>query len=74
MSLDNEWLSTAQAADYASVSPALLKKLRGTKHGPAYHAPSRRLVRYRKSDIDAWLSASRRSSTFDDRAAEGAAA
>lgn len=58
-------LTEAEAADYIGMSCAYLKKARvsGTignrTPGPSFHRMGRRVVRYSRADLDAWL-ASRR--------------
>ena len=58
-------LTTAEAAVILSLSPRTLEQLRVKGDGPPYFALGRRAVRYRRSDLDAWLDARRRKSTSD---------
>lgn len=55
-----EYMTTAQAAAYTGISQAKLEKLRYTGKGCCYirlgTSPTKAVVRYRKSDLDAWLS------------------
>lgn len=43
-----------EAADYLGLTPTYMHSLRRTKRGPAIIKPSPRVIRYRKSDLDAW--------------------
>ena len=54
---------TAQCAAYTGLSPAYLEKLRCVGGGPRFLKYGRRAVRYAKRDVDAWMNASRYSST-----------
>jgi excisionase family DNA binding protein len=47
-------LTTQEAARYLSLSPRTLERLRLDGSGPRY-CKLRRSVRYRQSDLDAWL-------------------
>lgn len=49
------WMDTEKAALYIDCKPATLKTWRGDGEGPRYYAVSRRLVRYHKDDLDAFL-------------------
>lgn len=49
-----EWLSTAEAAEYLSLSRSHLNKLRCIGGGPRFSAATR-AIRYRRSDLDAWM-------------------
>ena len=55
-----EYMTTAQAAAYTSISQAKLEKLRYTGRGSRYirlgTSPTKAIVRYRKADLDEWLS------------------
>lgn len=55
-----EYMTTAQAAAYTGISQAKLEKLRYTGKGCPYirlgTSPTKAVVRYRKSDLDKWLS------------------
>jgi excisionase family DNA binding protein len=54
-----EWLAPKQAAVYIGVSPKTLENWRSHKRrvtdGPPFSRVSGRLVRYRRSDLDAWM-------------------
>jgi excisionase family DNA binding protein len=52
----NAWLTPREASDYARVNPITLK--RAVKAGTlqAFRVNSGRLLRYRREDLDAWLS------------------
>lgn len=49
-----EWLSTAEAAEYLSLSRSHLNKLRCIGGGPRFSAATR-AIRYRRADLDAWM-------------------
>ena len=57
-------LSPADAAEYLGVSAKFLATLRCSGGGPRYALLSSRMVRYRRADLDAWLSERLRNSTF----------
>lgn len=52
-----QYLDTTAAARYIGLSGALLEKLRHYGGGPLYIKAGRRILRYRISDIDAWMAA-----------------
>jgi predicted DNA-binding transcriptional regulator AlpA len=47
---------TPQAAAYTGLAATYLEKLRSVGGGPRFLRYGRRAVRYRKSDLDAWMS------------------
>lgn len=51
---DAEWLSTAEAAYYLGVATQTLYKWRWLGEGPPA-ARAGRVVRYRRTELDAWL-------------------
>jgi predicted DNA-binding transcriptional regulator AlpA len=55
---ENQYLDTAQAAHYIGFSKSSLEAWRLEKRGPTFLKPSGR-VKYRKSDLDAFMDASR---------------
>jgi predicted DNA-binding transcriptional regulator AlpA len=61
----NGVLRTPQAAAYVGLSASTLEKFRLTGNGPAYQKAGPKIVVYRVEDLDAWLSARRRTSTSD---------
>jgi predicted DNA-binding transcriptional regulator AlpA len=65
MSTVNHVLRTPQAAAYVGLSTSTLEKLRLTGNGPVYQKAGPKIVVYRIEDLDAWLSAHRRTSTSD---------
>ncbi len=67
-------LTTAQAAAIFCLSPRTLEQLRVKGGGPPYFALGKRAVRYRRSDLNAWLDARRRESTSDPGPDESGAA
>lgn len=52
------WLTPAEAAIYLGVSVATLSRWRSLKTGPRVAAPAPRLIRYAKTDLDAFLTGS----------------
>ncbi len=63
-SIASAFLSVDAAATYAGLSASTFNKLRLTGKGPVYFQPTRRVF-YKKDDLDAWMGASRRSSTSE---------
>ena len=57
--------STGAAAQQLGLSPRTLEKWRLTGEGPPYLKLSPHAVRYRMSDIEAWLGQRQRTSTSD---------
>ncbi len=53
--MDLEIMSSREAAEYLSLSMVTLKLWRRDGFGPPYIQVHKRLVRYRKVDIDQWL-------------------
>ena len=55
-----EYMTTDEAAKYTGISRAKLEKLRYTGKGCCYirlgSSPTKAIVRYRKNDLDEWLS------------------
>ncbi len=58
-----EYLSTKQAARYLGVSYQYLEVQRCHGDGPPYLTLGRRMVRYLKSDLDAWATSQRKTHT-----------
>lgn len=56
-------LTTEEAAEVLSVSAQFLRKHRMTGNGPPFVSVSRRCVRYRREDLDAWIAERLHSST-----------
>lgn len=54
----DRFLDTAQAAHYLGYSMSTLEWYRGDGRGPEYYKTGRR-VRYKKSDLDAYIEAGR---------------
>lgn len=52
---DDNWLNPAQAAAYLGVAVSTLAKWRVSGTGPPFHRPRPRIVRYLRSDLDAWF-------------------
>ncbi len=51
----NRWLTTADAAEYLDMKKGTLEKWRFLKKGPRYYKIGKKQVRYRKSDLEAFL-------------------
>lgn len=51
------FLSGAEAAAYLGLEPRAMETMRREKRGPRYLKPTERLVRYKVSDLDAYLEA-----------------
>ena len=62
--MDQALLNVTEAAAHVGLSASTLNKLRLTGEGPPYFKLRTR-VRYRLSDLDAWIGAHRRHSTSD---------
>ncbi|MDH3668712.1 MAG: helix-turn-helix domain-containing protein [Paracoccaceae bacterium] len=54
-----EFVGIEEAAKICDVTPAGLKAMRDTARGPTYSKPTPRIVRYRVSDLEAWLASNR---------------
>ena len=63
--MEDRFITTEQAADYLSVAPSSLVKLRHYGGGPKFYKLGAR-VRYKRSDLDAWATAGACTSTTDD--------
>jgi hypothetical protein len=57
-------MRTAAASEYLGVPKSTLEKMRMTGRGPAF-VKDKRLVIYRKQDLDAWLAARVRQCTVE---------
>ncbi len=55
----SEYLSTIQAAEFLTVSVGTLEVWRSTKRYAIPYIKCGRLVRYRRSDLEAWLESRR---------------
>jgi len=55
MSADDRLLPPREAAEYLGVGLIALRDWRYRRIGPPYIRLGHRTVRYRKSDLDAWL-------------------
>jgi hypothetical protein len=56
-------MNTVEAAAFLRVSPRTLEDLRYRGGGPVYHKLGRRLVRYLRSSLEAFLEAGARTNT-----------
>ena len=52
----NAWLTPREASDYARVNPVTLKRAVKAGKLQAFRINGGRLLRYRREDLDAWLS------------------
>lgn len=57
------------ASHYTGLSPSMLAKLRRVGGGPRVLSYSRRAIRYRVSDLDAWMTARTFTNTSERAAA-----
>jgi len=57
---DADWLRPRDVERQFGIGRQTLANWRSVGRGPAYITVSRRLVLYRRSDIEAWLAARRR--------------
>lgn len=58
-----DYLTIDQAATYLQMSRGSLAQLRYLGKGPKYIALTKKAIRYRPTDIDAWADASERAGT-----------
>lgn len=63
---DREWFNTKQAAAYIGLQPNTLEVLRTKGDGPKYTKPSRNIVRYKRTDLDAYLVKNGRRNTSEN--------
>ena len=47
--------SPVKAAKYVGISEAALRLWRSEGKGPRYYKAGQKLIRYRRSDLDAWI-------------------
>ena len=62
---EQNYLNTKHAADYLSISPSTLNRLRVTGKGPRYAKACRRVI-YESVDLDAWVKARKRNFTREE--------
>lgn len=62
---DDPLLNETEAAKYLGYQPRTLAGWRFKGGGPVFVRTSRTSVRYRRSDLEAWIAARRRRSTSD---------
>ena len=62
-----EYESEGELAARTGTTAKFWRTLRQRGGGPSYVKLSNRLVRYKRTDADAWLSSRARESTFDGR-------
>jgi hypothetical protein len=65
------YLNADEAGAYTSIAPSTLAKYRWRGDGPVFIRVTPRKIRYRRTDLDAWLAARARVSTSDDGSALG---
>lgn len=65
MSPSSQNLRPNQAAEYLGFAASTLAKMRLPGDGPDFIKAGKRIVIYRRSDLDDWLAAGRRTSTSD---------
>jgi excisionase family DNA binding protein len=53
--LDDPWLTRAEAAAYLNVNPSYLEKRKRRGLLPRFSQVGKRIIRYRRSDLDAFL-------------------
>jgi hypothetical protein len=53
--VDTPWLDTNGAASYLGVEAATMKTWRARGEGPRYRLCNRKLVRYHRDDLDAFV-------------------
>ncbi len=63
-------LRTPQAAEYLGLSASVMEKMRLRGNGPPY-AKLGRMVVYAVNDLEAWINARKRTSTWDMRGEKG---
>ncbi|WP_017584299.1 helix-turn-helix transcriptional regulator [Nocardiopsis valliformis] len=52
------WLTEPEAAHHLRVSPDTLRRWRREGTGPDWHRAGGRLIRYRLTEVDAWVTGS----------------
>lgn len=55
--MPSEIMDRDEAAEYIGVTRDTLAQMASRNRGPRYSKISNRIVRYRRSDIDAWIEA-----------------
>jgi len=53
--IDSSSLDTGETGRYVGVSEAALRLWRAQGKGPPYYLAGEKLVRYRRTDLDAWI-------------------
>jgi predicted DNA-binding transcriptional regulator AlpA len=56
--MEEEFVSPERVAKITGMSPAALAQLRYRGSGPQFYKPTPRTVRYRQSEVVAWMEAS----------------
>lgn len=61
--MDTDFIDPDTASDIAGLSVAALAQLRYRGDGPRFYKPTARTVRYKRSEVIAWIEGSARTST-----------
>jgi predicted DNA-binding transcriptional regulator AlpA len=72
MKPNGPWFRTPEAALYVGLSASTLEKFRLTGEGPIYYKAGRKIILYRREDLDEWLNQRRCRSTSGPRSQEAA--
>ena len=59
------WLTPSEAAEYLGLATQSLAYMRHVGKGPVWARPSPRVVRYRRADLESWLSSATVRSTSE---------
>lgn len=63
-------LTPLQAARYLGISESALRLWRSRREGPRYFKAGEKLIRYRRSDLDAWIESRLSEASISDARAE----
>ncbi len=61
--MDEDFVGAELVAKMTGLSLASLSQLRSRGHGPVYYKPTPHIVRYRRSEVLAWLESNRYSNS-----------
>lgn len=64
---ESQYMTPPQAAEYLGVGVSTLAKWRLRGVGPQYRALSTKIIRYVRTDLDAWSASRTRASTTEAR-------
>jgi hypothetical protein len=73
MKPNGPWFRTPVAAEYVGLSSSSLEKFRHLGEGPIYYKAGRKIILYRREDLDEWINTRRCRSTSETGMAVGAA-